>query len=58
MAMEIEQTPTSVTFVLTVGLLFALRREAARRGTSVSELVRELLGSAIAEVESLESAVA
>jgi predicted DNA binding CopG/RHH family protein len=42
-----EKTSTSATFVITVGLLFALKREAAKRGVSVSELVRELLNAAI-----------
>lgn len=47
MTQTIEQTPTSATFVITVGLLFALKQEAAKRGISVSELVRDLLNAAI-----------
>lgn len=47
MDQSIEQTPTNATFVITVGLLFALRQEAAKRGKSVSELVRDLLTEAM-----------
>lgn len=53
MASEIEQTSTNATFVLTVGLLFALRQEAAIRGVSVSELVRDLLNEALAKKEAV-----
>lgn len=46
---RIEDTPTSATYVLTAGLVFALKQEAGRRGISISELVRELLTTALAE---------
>lgn len=47
MAATIEETPTSATFVLTVGLIFTLKQEAAKRKVSVSELVRDLLKDAV-----------
>lgn len=53
---QIEQTPTSATYVLTAGLVFALKQEAGRRGISVSELVRELLSAAIRNAEKVEVA--
>ncbi len=49
MSQTIEQTPTSATFVITVGLLFALKQLAAERKVSVSELVRDLLNAAVNE---------
>ena len=48
MADKIEQTPTSATYVLTAGLVFALKRIAEQRGISASELVRVYLTEAIA----------
>lgn len=47
MEKTIEQTATTQSFVITVGLLFALRQEASKRGVSVSELVRDLLSAAL-----------
>jgi len=49
MTERMEDTPTTASYVLTVGLVFALRQEAARRGVSLSELVRDLLTAALAE---------
>ena len=46
---RIEDTPTTAAYVLTAGLVFALKQEAGRRGISISELVRELLTAALAE---------
>lgn len=46
---RIEDTPTSATYVLTAGLVFALKQEAARRGISISEFVRDLLTAALAD---------
>jgi plasmid stability protein len=45
---RMEDTPTTASYVLTVGLVFALKQEAARRGVSLSELVRDLLTAALA----------
>jgi hypothetical protein len=47
MADRIEQTPASATFVLTAGLVFALKQIAAARGVSVSELAREYLTAGV-----------
>ena len=44
----IEQTPAQGSFTLTAGLMHALRQEAARRGMTLSELVREILTEALA----------
>jgi predicted DNA binding CopG/RHH family protein len=48
MTETIEQTPASATYVLTAGLVFALKQIAAARGISASELVREYLEAAVA----------
>lgn len=47
MTVSLEQTPTSATYVLTAGLVFALKQEAKRRKVSVSELVRDLLAESL-----------
>lgn len=44
-----EDTPAQATHILTVGLLFKLKREARRRDISVSALVRQLLGESLKE---------
>lgn len=49
MTERMEDTPTTASYVLTVGLVFALKQEAAARGLSMSELVRDLLTAALAE---------
>jgi hypothetical protein len=49
MADRIEQTPASATFVLTAGLVFALKQIAASKKVSVSELVREYLSAAVVD---------
>lgn len=53
---SLEQTPTSATYVLTAGLVFALKQIAATRGVSVSELVREYLTAAVAGEQKAEAA--
>jgi hypothetical protein len=46
---RIEQTPASATFVLTAGLVFELKQIAAAKQVSVSELVRDILSSALVD---------
>ena len=47
-----EETATTASFVITVGLLFWIKQEAARRSTNASALLREILESARSERES------
>jgi hypothetical protein len=48
---RIEQTPASATFVLTAGLVFALKQIAAERKVSVSELAREILTAGVVDAQ-------